>query len=162
MYIFVCCVLYDSILTINCIRRKIEKYDASDGGSNPPDSTKLLGDSVLTIFNRSKPKIKMSQEHKDIALKSVNYVFGNDDPEDVVVAKYQSRHNSGAEPIGQINLIRAVADQADTVIKNIDIELKELEDRRNHLLIKKAAHEEMQAVAFKYVDMLNIKITKTN
>ena len=60
---------------------------------------------------------------------------------------------------GQINLIRAVADEADDIIKDIVRELDEMESRKQQLLVQKAAHEEMLAVAQKYVSKLTVTIT---
>jgi len=61
----------------------------------------------------------------------------------------------------KINLIRAVSDQADGIIKGIDRELVELERRREQLITTKAAHEEMLAVAQKFSSLLTVTITTT-
>ena len=59
------------------------------------------------------------------------------------------------------NLIRAMSDEADRIIKGIDRELIELDRKREQLLTTKAAHEEMLAVAQKFSGLLTVTITTT-
>lgn len=61
---------------------------------------------------------------------------------------------------GEINLIRAVTDSAGNVIKDIVAELAEIETRKQYLLLQKTAHEEMLAVANKYVDTLTVTVSR--
>ncbi len=57
----------------------------------------------------------------------------------------------------QINLIRAVHDEAQKRIDSIDAELKSMEDRKTQLEIERQAHQEMLAIANKYMIKLNPK-----
>lgn len=85
----------------------------------------------------------------------------NKDVTDHPQAKYPLTDAPSQFAGGQINLIRAVADEADDIIKNIVRELDEMESRKQVLLVQKAAHEEMLAVAQKYVNRLTVTITPT-
>lgn len=60
---------------------------------------------------------------------------------------------------GQINLIRAVNDEAQSVIDSIDAELENLESRRSQLILQRQAHVEMLEVAQRYVNVYTISIT---
>lgn len=60
---------------------------------------------------------------------------------------------------GKINLIRAVNDDAHNRIKEISDRIKEIDVERVQLVIELEAHNEMWAVAKKYMEKLTVKVT---
>ena len=98
----------------------------------------------LNLSSSPKSSTMITQEDKDVALKSINGAdtdgMGNyipDMPKDL----------EG----GEINLLRAVYTHANEVIKRIDRDLSDLEKKKKYLLLDREAHEELLAVAEHFV-----------
>jgi hypothetical protein len=126
-----------------------------------------LGGFVLTALglNRKRMNVnEVSDAARNRALDAINGSWQRDDKKDTTdhpQAKYPLTDAPHQFAGGQINLIRAVADEADDIIKGIIRELDEMETRKQMLLVQKSAHEEMLAVAQKYVGKLTVTITPT-
>lgn len=59
--------------------------------------------------------------------------------------------------IGQINLIRAVHDHAQSVIDILEDKLDELEKQKEQIQIEKEAHQKMLDIAVIYIQKMNNK-----
>jgi hypothetical protein len=64
-----------------------------------------------------------------------------------------------AEPVGQINLIRAIVDESDDLIQADKEELRELMLRQEFLTNRIAAYEELRDVSKKHFSKLTVTVT---
>lgn len=109
----------------------------------------------LNLFTKKKNKSETTDPAKFRALESINRGWKRDTSKDSNVDHPPTTYARDDVPTklagGEINLVRAVFDEAELVIKDVVRELEELESRKQSLLVKKIAHEELLVIAKKYI-----------